>query len=127
MSAHGPSRIVAATALAGALLAGCAGQAPEAPSKPIPLAELLGRQAELQGQVVSVTGRFAGWSGACTGLPPRTRSDWMLVDDTHCVYVTGPVPEGISAPPDRASNGRPLTVRGRVAAADDGRVFLQRP
>ncbi|ARN22810.1 hypothetical protein A4W93_24475 [Piscinibacter gummiphilus] len=77
------------------------------------------------GTTLRVSGRFAGWSGGCTGGPPRTRSDWMLVDaDGRCLYVSGPVPAGLVPPPDAASNGTAITVTGRREASPDGRPYL---
>jgi hypothetical protein len=93
----------------------------------VTLSELVEQRASLRGRVVTVNGRFAGWSGRCAGPPPRNRSDWMLVDDTQCVYVTGPLPPGISAPPSTVSNGQPLSLRALVVLSDDGRVYLQGP
>ena len=77
--------------------------------------------------LVTVTGRYAGWSGPCKGAPPRTRSDWMLVDGTACIYVSGPVPVGLAPPPDPASHGQGTVVEGRVERADDGRLYLWLP
>lgn len=77
------------------------------------------------GTTLRVTGRFAGWAGGCTGGPPRTRSDWMLVDaDGRCLYVSGPVPAGIAAPPASTSSGTAVTVSGRREATPDGRPYL---
>ena len=77
------------------------------------------------GGPVTVKGRYAGWKGACKGSPPRTRSDWMLVDDTSCIYVSGPVPSGLTAPPDPTSEGTPVVVHGRVERAEDGRLYVK--
>jgi len=78
-------------------------------------------------RTVTVTGRYAGWKGACKGAPPRTRSDWMLVDDASCIYVNGPLPAGLISPPDTTSNGTAVVVQGQVERAPDGRLFLRLP
>jgi hypothetical protein len=47
------------------------------------------------GMTVRLTGRFKGWKGSCQGSPPKSRSDWMIADDTGCMYVSGRVPKGL--------------------------------
>ncbi len=90
------------------------------------LAELLAQPAAWRGRSVTVRGQFAGWVGGCEGPPPRSRSDWMLVDAKSCIYVSGPVPQGLAAPPDMASYGRAVTVHAQVELTDDGRPYLRR-
>lgn len=110
----------------GSACAGQPGHAPEAAgvSQPLGVAQLVARADTLQGHTLSVTGTFAGWTGPCKGAPPRTRSDWMLADAQACVYVSGPVPAGITPPPDTVSNGQALQIRARLERADDGRPYL---
>ena len=88
------------------------------------MGQLVTQAAAYRGQVVNASGTFAGWTGPCRGAPPRRRSDWMLVDGTACLYVSGPLPAGITAPPDAASMGRPVRVRGQLLFSDDGRPYL---
>ncbi len=74
-----------------------------------------------------MNGRFAGWSGPCREGAPRTRSDWMLVDDAgRCLYVSGPLPPGVAAPPDRSSLGQALTLTVVREATPDGQPYLRR-
>jgi hypothetical protein len=83
----------------------------DAVAAPITVKQVLEHSADWEGKVFTVTGQFAGWTGGCKGMPPRTRSDWMLVDGADCVYVSGPLPAGVVAPPDTASNGKVLALR----------------
>ena len=102
----------------------CSAGAPTAPAGHMTVTDVLDGAA---GRTVTVTGRYAGWTGGCKGGPPNTRSDWMLVDDTSCIYVSGPVPAGLVPPPDTASNGTPVEIRAQVERAADGRLFLRLP
>ena len=127
-----------AAGLAALLLCGaCADTGPAAGSAPaagrasaaiapLALAELVAQPAAWRGRSVTVRGQFAGWVGGCEGPPPRSRSDWMLVDAKSCIYVSGPVPQGLAAPPDMASYGRAVTVHAQVELTDDGRPYLRR-
>ncbi len=102
----------------------CSAGAPAAPAGQLTVTEVLDGAA---GRTVTVAGRYAGWKGGCKGGPPHTRSDWMLVDDTSCIYVSGPVPAGLVPPPDPTSNGTPVAVQAQVERAADGRLFLRLP
>ena len=51
------------------------------------------RVVELEGQTVHLEVRFKGWKGNCKTGPPVSRSDWMVEDETGCIYVTGPLPQ----------------------------------
>lgn len=115
------------------LCSACAGQggsaAPATPQAaaahlPLGVTQLLAQATALEGRTLLVSGRFAGWTGPCKGAPPRTRSDWMLTDAQACVYVSGPVPAGLTPPPDTVSNGRPVLLQARLERADDGRPYL---
>jgi hypothetical protein len=117
-----------ACAGSGIVKVGDGGGAGKHPATVLSVAELLHGTASLNGETVTVQGRFAGWSGGCAGGAPRSRSDWMLIQQdgstAACVYVSGALPSGVSAPPDTVSNGQPLTLRGRVERSEDGRLFL---
>ena len=102
----------------------CSAGAPAAPAGLLTVTEVLNGAAD---RTVTVTGRYAGWKGGCKGGPPAMRSDWMLVDDASCIYVSGPVPAGLVPPPDLTSNGTPVVVQAHVERAPDGRLFLRLP
>lgn len=110
----------------GGACAAPAGPAASATAADVPLgvAQVLAHASAWQGRTLVVNGAFAGWTGPCKGAPPRTRSDWMLTEANACLYVTGPVPAGLTPPPDIVSNGRPVQLRARLERADDGRPYL---
>ncbi len=50
------------------------------------------RHPEWTGRIVTVCGRYTGWSGCDADTYMITRSDWVLRDDTGCIFVTGGAP-----------------------------------
>lgn len=73
------------------------------------------------GTVLTLTGRFRGWSGPCTGSPPATRSDWMFEDGTGCIYVTGALPAGLNA---AVPQGEEIVVEVVVKTGADNAPYL---
>ena len=53
------------------------------------------------------------------------RSDWMLAEGKRCLYVSGPVPAGVTPPPDLASIGAALRVKATLRRSADGRPYLE--
>jgi len=51
----------------------------------------------------------------------------MLADDVSCIYVSGPLPAGLAAPPDTTTNGTAVVFQARVERAPDGQLFLRLP
>jgi len=74
------------------------------------------------GKTVLLTGRFKGWEGPCQEAPPKTRSDWMLADDTGCIYVSGRVPKGLRP---MSPNDEPVTLTGVVRLTKQGVPYLE--
>ncbi len=77
---------------------------------------------EYLGRKVTITGSFKGWKGPCDGVPPVSRSDWMIDDGTGCAYVAGPLPwPGLdsAAPADE-----PVVITGVVGKGPKGRAFI---
>ena len=74
---------------------------------------------------VDPAGSKAG-RGPCKEAPPKTRSDWMLADDTGCIYVSGRVPKGLRP---MSPNDETVTLTGVVRLTDSGVPYLeaQRP
>lgn len=70
---------------------------------------------------VTVTGMFQGWRGPCSDGPPVSRSDWMMADPSGCLYVHGPVPQGLD--PAKPS-GEKISVTG-VVRLKKGRPYLE--
>ncbi len=93
-----------------------------------------GELAHQVAQKVTVVGEFAGSNPQphCAFAPTtrpsaRSRTDWLLLKDGHCVWIARGVsifgkPEAILAP---ASIGRRVEVTAKVAVDDEKRVYLE--
>lgn len=96
---------------------------------PVPPAEeaagvmeiILANPQRFESITVTLTGFFQGWRGPCTGGPPVSRSDWMITDDSGCIYVNGPAPQGLD--PARPK-GEKVSVTG-VVRLKKGRPYLE--
>lgn len=78
-------------------------------------------QAFAEKEIV-LEGFFRGWSGRCADSTPITRSDWILEDQTGCIYVTGRIPAGVST---IRPQGERLILSGRVKIGRDGKPVLE--
>ncbi len=75
------------------------------------IGQVLAAPDRFESRTITVTASFQGWRGPCRSGPPVSRSDWMMADDSGCLYVHGPVPPGLDpARPD----GEKTTVTGVV-------------
>ncbi|PLY07128.1 MAG: hypothetical protein C0624_03835 [Desulfuromonas sp.] len=72
-------------------------------------------------QPVTIRGAFKGWSGNCQGGPPVSRSDWMLEDDSGCIYVHVAPPRGHDP---LKPNGETLIVPGILKQSSEGTIYL---
>lgn len=81
--------------------------------------------ANWAGKKVKVTGNFSGWQGKCTGRPPVSRSDWMIENDTACLYVNGRLPPELSSIPPAKGIGKPIVVIGEVVIDGFGKAYIQ--
>ena len=79
--------------------------------------QVIENAARMNDQQVDLSGSFRGWSG-CPASTMITRSDWVLEDETGCIYVTGTFPAGVS--PEKAKGER-VQVFGRVVADANGK------
>jgi len=75
------------------------------------------------GEQVFLVGRNEGWTPdpncpMCAGGPPVTRSDWVLRDDTGCIYVTG-------AWAPASTRGQTVFVDGALRRTRDGRMYVE--
>lgn len=75
------------------------------------------------GTQVFLAGRNAGWQPDpncpnCAGGPPVTRSDWVLRDDTGCIYVTG-----IWATAN--TRGQEVLVEGTLRRGRRGQIYIE--
>ena len=75
------------------------------------IAKILKSPADYESKIVTVSGFFSGWRGPCRGGPPVSRSDWMIADSWHCIYVHGPVPSGLDP---AKPTGETITVTGTI-------------
>lgn len=114
----------ACTTVAGSAPAAQVGQTGQTGQTVLGPGELLRLADMLMDRRVQVSGSFGGWSGPCRGAPPRTRSDWMLFDDQGCLYVTGALPPGITAPPDARAYGKPVRFSATLKRTDRGQPYL---
>ena len=71
---------------------------------------------------VTVQGTYKGWIGKCANSAMLTRSDWMMEDETGCIYVTGSLPTGFSA--DKPQDER-VTVQGKVILGPSGKPLIK--
>ena len=99
------------------LLAACpqpeAGRTGEASlgSQRVAVKTILENSPEMAGRRVTLDVDFRGWTGICSSGPPVTRSDWMVEDRTGCIYVHGPLPDGLDP---SMPKGESLTLTGVV-------------
>ncbi|MBN1848335.1 MAG: hypothetical protein JW932_07095 [Deltaproteobacteria bacterium] len=75
------------------------------------LSQILEEPTRYESEILTIAGKFQGWKGPCQGGPPVSRSDWMIVGPSGCLYVNGPVPAGLN--PAKPS-GEMITVTGVV-------------
>ena len=60
---------------------------------------------------VVLEGIFRGWKGTCPSSSMLTRGDWILEDETGCIFITGHMPNNVSAVNPQ---GEHILVTGRV-------------
>jgi hypothetical protein len=70
---------------------------------------------------IVLEGVFRGWTGKCVS-PFITRSDWVLEDDTGCIYITGRIPSGLSP---QQPKGERVIVKGRVLITKNGKPVIK--
>lgn len=88
----------------------------------IPLKQVLDAPAGFDGKEVSVQGVFRGWKGTCPSSAMLTRSDWLLEDETGCIYITGRMPDDVSPANPR---GERILVKGRILLGTMGKPILK--
>jgi len=73
-----------------------------APASPAPMPvkatikDILTGSVKSSSPEVIVKGVFKGWKGTCPSSSLLTRSDWILEDETGCIYVSGFLLPGLS-------------------------------
>ena len=91
----------------------------------ISLADLLKAPGDFLEQDITVRGKFMGWQGTCNYKPPKSRSDWMLVEEGACIYVNGPTPRSIDFRRGSGDIGQEIDVTGRIRFDKEGRPYLR--
>jgi len=89
---------------------------PPAPEKketvaPLTIGKVTSDPSGFKEKKIVLEGIFRGWNGKCESSRPLTRSDWILEDETGCIYVTGKVPSSLSP---MAPKGERISVSGTV-------------
>ncbi|MDO8989947.1 MAG: hypothetical protein Q7U91_09960 [Sideroxyarcus sp.] len=83
--------------------------------------QVIDNAARMNDQQIELAGSFRGWKG-CPSSAMITRSDWVLDDDSGCIYVSGAMPEGVS--PEKAE-GEHIRVIGRVVVDAKGKPAIK--
>ena len=71
---------------------------------------------------VVLEGIFRGWKGTCPSSSMLTRSDWILEDETGCIFITGRMPNNVSAVKPQ---GEQILVTGRVLMNKKGKPIIK--
>jgi hypothetical protein len=93
----------------------------EMPDAQVPIVEIIENPSRYENNLVTVAGEYRGWHSDDGTGPPVTRSDWVIRDDTGCIYVTGKMPD---LDPDE-DIGTPLEVEGTVRVTDKGSPYIE--
>jgi hypothetical protein len=84
--------------------------------------QILDDTRSFEGKDITVQGISKGWSGTCAASAMLTRSDWILEDDTGCIYVTGRMPTGSAA---IQPQGERIVVQGKVVLGSAGKPIIR--
>ena len=71
---------------------------------------------------VALEGAFHGWKGKCEESSPLTRSDWILKDETGCIYVSGEIPSWVSTIDPK---GESLVVSGVMKIMEGRKPYFE--
>jgi hypothetical protein len=72
--------------------------------------------------VIELSGTFHGWKGGCPSSAMKTRSDWVIKDDSGCLFVAGANPAGLSM--QKPANEK-VRVTGHVVAGEAGKFRFE--
>ena len=84
--------------------------------------QIMDAPADYDGKEVLLQGVFLGWKGGCSSSVMLTRSDWVLQDDSGCIYITGRIPDSVSP---ATPKGERIQVTGRVLVNKKGGPTIQ--
>jgi len=88
----------------------------------ITIQKILKNPAEFVNREIILEGAFQGWKGKCEDSSPLTRSDWILKDETGCLYVSGKIPSGVSTTAPRGEN---LILSGSLKIKEGGKPYFE--
>ncbi len=88
----------------------------------ITIQRILKNPAESVNREISLEGAFQGWKGKCEDSTPLTRSDWILKDETGCIYVSGKIPTGVSSTDPR---GEIVVLSGTLKIKEGGKPYFE--
>ena len=86
----------------------------------ITISDIIATPVDYEGKEITLIGEYSGWESEY-GIPPVTRSDWILKDETGGIYITGMIPSGFDPVDDR---GAEVTVKGVVRIKND-RAYIE--
>ena len=88
----------------------------------ITIHKILKNPAEFLNREMILEGAFQGWKGKCEDSSPLTRSDWILKDETGCIYVSGKIPSGVSTTDPR---GEVVVLSGTLKIKEGGKPYFE--
>ena len=88
----------------------------------IMIQKILKNPGEFGNKEIVLEGAFQGWKGKCEDSSPLTRSDWILKDETGCIYVSGKIPGGVSTTEPR---GEALVLSGTLKIKEGGKPYFE--
>jgi hypothetical protein len=88
----------------------------------ITIQKILKNPAEFANKEIALEGAFQGWKGKCEDSSPLSRSDWILKDETGCIYVSGKIPGGVSTTEPR---GEVVVLSGTLRAKEGGKPYFE--
>lgn len=86
------------------------------------ISELKKAPENWQNKQVLISGKYRGWEASCSDSGQRTRSDWVIQDDTGCIFVSGIMPGNLSPTQPK---GQLLSVVGTLRLTSAGLPYLE--
>jgi hypothetical protein len=83
--------------------------------------QVIENASRMNDQQVELTGAFSGWKG-CPASSMITRSDWVLEDESGCIYVSGVIPGGVSP---TSPQGERIQIKGRIIVDKNGKASIK--
>lgn len=95
---------------------------PGATQQKATIRDILSDPEKFSSSEVMLEGIFKGWKGACPSSSMLTRSDWILEDETGCIFITGRMPDNVSAMKPHSEH---ILVTGRVIMNKKGQPVIK--